>query len=136
MARNCLNADEVLELIFGDGSDLEDEGSEDDLEDDQSESELCNFDELPSANDSFTEGLVHPPPPCDRPSRLISDRTVRSLSLFPFNCVSTKSCFSSANFEAFSTKIPGGHFPGKNAKLFILLLGQIWFLWCAAHVCL
>ena len=59
MVRNCFNASKVLELIFVDGSDLEDTGSEDELSD-QSETELCNFDELPSGNDSFTEGLVQP----------------------------------------------------------------------------
>ena len=97
MARNCFNADEVSELIFGDGSDLEDEGSEGGLSD-QSENKLCNFDEFPSGNDSFTEGLVQPPPPCDRSSRLIIDHTVRPLSSFPFvNCVSTSGCFPSVN---------------------------------------
>ena len=87
----------VLELIFGDGSDLEDKGSEDKLSN-QSQSELCNFDELPSGNDSFTEGLVQPPPR-DRSLRLISDQTVQTLSSFPTaNYVSSKSCFPSANF--------------------------------------
>ena len=78
MVNNCFNADQVLKLIFGHGSDLEDEGSEDELSD-QSEGELYNFDELPSGNDSFTKGFVQPPPPCDRSLRLISNQTVQNV---------------------------------------------------------
>ena len=73
MASTYFNTDQVLKMVLGDGSDLEDEDSSaEDFNDQESERDLENCSVL-SKDLSFSEGSVQRLLPCERSSLLAEE---------------------------------------------------------------